>query len=37
MISQGGWSYKDLYQMPVSKRSWIFKRYVTLNTPKEEE
>jgi len=37
MISRGGWNYKDLYELPVSKRDWLLERYIEINKPKEEE
>jgi hypothetical protein len=37
LISSGGWSYKDVYTLPVSKRDWIFGKFVELNTPKEDD
>jgi hypothetical protein len=37
LISSGGWSYKDIYSLSVSKRDWIFDKFIELNTPKEED
>lgn len=37
LISSGGWTYKDIYDLAVSKRDWIFNKFIELNTPKEED
>lgn len=37
LIRHAGWTYRDLYSMPISKRNWIFKRIVELNKAGEKE
>jgi hypothetical protein len=36
LISKGGWNYNELYNLSVSKRDWIFGRFVELNKQKED-
>jgi len=37
LLSNGGWTYSDIYAMPISKRNWIFRKFVQLNKPVEPE
>ena len=30
MISNGGWNYSDLIQLPISKRDWIIEKFADL-------
>lgn len=36
LMSRGGWSYKDLYALPISKRDWIISRFVEMMKPNDE-
>ena len=36
-ISSGGWTYKDVYELPISKRNWIFQRFYHIMKTAEEE
>tara|TARA_R110001599_G_scaffold296971_2_gene501216 strand:+ start:849 stop:974 length:126 start_codon:yes stop_codon:yes gene_type:complete len=31
MISNGGWNYSDLIQLPISKRDWIIGKFADLH------
>jgi hypothetical protein len=31
MVSNGGWNYSDLIQLPISKRDWIIEKFSELH------
>ena len=35
LIAKGGWNYNELYNLSVSKRDWIFGRFVEVNKQQE--
>jgi hypothetical protein len=40
-IWKAGWTYRDIYNMPIGKRNWLFDTFAEINekamTPPEEE
>ncbi len=37
IVSQTGWSYKDLFNLPIKKRNWIFQLIFKLDQQANED
>ena len=40
LIWKAGWTYGDIYNMPIIKRDWLFNTFISINermSPKPEE